>query len=145
MKVMFVKDVSEMSEINAKVLLIDSAGHWSGISSGTQQDGSVLIVLNATQAPNRLVATLMEEICHVLLGHRRNRISSDIAGAREYDLKIESEAYGVGAAALVPYHGLRLMLTQGFTLAAIARHFGVSESLAEYRVRLINVSGDCSV
>ena len=137
MQVISVKDLPNVSDDIAKILLIDKAGEWSGASSGIMQDGTVFIVLNDTQSPQRRLATLMEEICHVLLGHRRNRLSADLLGARDYHQKIEAEAYGVGAAALVPFVGLQLLVEQGLSLAAVARHFGVTKLLVEYRLKII--------
>lgn len=139
MKVITVKDIPDISESIVQTLLVDKTDEWSGASSYSevQQNGSVLIVLNSTQSATRQTATLMEEICHILLGHQRNRISSDILGAPDYSRKIEHEAFGVGAAVLVPYVGLKYFLEEGLTIVEIAEHFGVSGALVKYRVRLL--------
>jgi hypothetical protein len=63
----------------------------------------------------------MEEVCHVLLGHQRNRLSADLLGARDYNKKEESEAYAVGAAALVPLAGLSFFVGQGVSRTKIAQ------------------------
>mgnify|MGYP002381439667 CR=1 FL=1 len=140
MKVVTVKDVPGVSDELAKKLLVENAGAWSGASSGELPDGSIIVVLNNTQVPQRCVATLMEEICHVLLGHQPNRLSADLIGARDYNHKNESEAYGVGAAALVPYVQLKQLLEEGLSAHQIARRFGVTESLIEYRCRLTGLA-----
>ena len=55
----------------------------------------------------------MEEICHVFLGHKPNRlavIAHDERGktlARDYRKLDEEAAYATGAAALVPFAALR--------------------------------------
>ena len=116
---------------------------WSGgAASHTLPDGKKLIILNPTHGRNRQNATLMEEICHVFLGHKPSRLSverRDKNGriiARDYNESIEEEAYGTGAAALVPYTALRRMVESGRTSREIARHFYVSQALVEYRIKV---------
>ena len=116
---------------------------WSGgAASHTLPDGKKLIILNPTHGRNRQNATLMEEICHVFLGHKPSRLSverRDKHGriiARDYNESIEEEAYGTGAAALVPYAALRRMVESGRSSREIARHFYVSPALVEYRIKV---------
>lgn len=116
---------------------------WSGgAASHTLPDGKKLIILNPTHGRNRQNATLMEEICHVFLGHKPSRLAverRDKHGriiARDYNESIEEEAYGTGAAALVPYTALRRMVGAGRTSREIARHFYVSQALVEYRIKV---------
>lgn len=124
-------------------LLGAGADKWSGgAASQTLADGKRLIILNPTHGKNRQNATLMEEICHVFLGHRPSRLaveSRDEKGrtiARDYHAEIEEEAYATGAAALVPYSGLRRFVAAGNTAAEIARHYHVSRALIEYRIKI---------
>jgi Zn-dependent peptidase ImmA (M78 family) len=56
--------------------------------------------------------------------------------ARDYQAEIEEEAYGTGAAALVPYTALKRFVRQGRTSRDIARHFYVSRALVEYRIKV---------
>lgn len=116
---------------------------WSGgAASRTLPDGSRLIILNPTHGKNRQNATLMEEVCHVFLGHKPSRLAiekRDKAGnitARDYHAEIEEEAYGTGAAALVPYRSLKRFVEEGKTAAEIARHFNVSRALIEFRIKV---------
>ncbi len=116
---------------------------WSGgAASHTLPDGRKLIILNPTHGKNRQNATLMEEICHVFLGHKPSRLAienRDKNGkiiARDYNHAIEEEAYSTGAAALVPYTSLRRMVEEGKTSQEIARHFYVSRALVEYRIKV---------
>jgi hypothetical protein len=116
---------------------------WSGgAASRTLPDGRKLIILNPTHGKNRKNATLMEEICHVFLGHKPSRLAiktRDKTGniiARDYNAPIEEEAYATGAAALVPYAGLKRFVEQGKTVAEIARHYNVSKPLVEYRIKI---------
>ena len=136
-----------LSEESKKQLLIDGKDAWSGgACSQVLPDGQKLIILNPTHGENRQNATLMEEICHVFLGHKPSRLAIENYNnqggkqgkfiARDYNAKIEEEAYSVGAAALVPYSALRRFVEQGKTSREIARHFNVSRDLVEYRIKI---------
>ena len=116
---------------------------WSGgAASHSLPDGRRLIILNPTHGKNRQNATLMEEVCHVFLGHKPSRLAienKDKNGkviARDYNHAIEEEAYSTGAAALVPYSAIKRMVAQGRTIQEIARHFYVSRALVEYRIKV---------
>lgn len=132
-----------LSEDTVAELLGNSKDKWSGgAASRVLPNGQKLIILNPTHSPLRHSATLMEEVCHVFLGHKPSRLAitkRDRHGnivARDYNAEIEEEAYSTGAAALVPYRGLKKMVEQGKTAAQIARHYGVSRPLVEYRIKI---------
>ncbi|MGI9034728.1 MAG: ImmA/IrrE family metallo-endopeptidase [Pyrinomonadaceae bacterium] len=124
-------------------LLNSGSDKWSGgACSQALPDGRKLIVLNPTHGENRQNATLMEEVCHVFLGHRPSRLAIENINkhgkpiARDYRETDEEAAYSVGAAALVPYSSLRRMIDKGKTSREIARHFNVSRELVEYRMKI---------
>jgi Zn-dependent peptidase ImmA (M78 family) len=102
----------------------------------------ILVVYNDSHPPRRTRATLMEEFFHLWLGHRPTRLKvfSDGKSKRDFDRAKESEAYGSGAAALVPYKALREMLTKGSAVRVIADHFLVSEQLVEFRIRVCKLA-----
>lgn len=135
--------IAELSEETRQQLLEDGKDKWSGgAASHRLPNGRKLIILNPTHGKNRHNATLMEEICHVFLGHKPSRLAvenRDKDGnviARDYNAEIEEEAYSTGAAALVPFNGLRGFIEQGKTSAQIARHYNVSRALVEYRIKI---------
>lgn len=116
---------------------------WSGgASSQTLPDGRKLIILNPTHGKNRQNATLMEEICHVFLGHKPSRLVIESRNrdgkiiARDYNAEIEEQAYSVGAAALVPFSSLSRFVKLANTSREIANHFDVSYQLVEYRIKV---------
>lgn len=80
----------------------------------------------------------MEEFFHLWLGHKPThlRLFSSGESKRDFDRAKESEAYGSGAAALVPYKPLRAMLESGQAVRAIADHYLVSEQLIDFRIRV---------
>jgi hypothetical protein len=128
-----------------EVLIGDRQENWSGGAVARPlPDGRKLIILNPTHASSRQAATLMEEVSHVFLGHRPNRLArrseDGSVVARDFDESIEEEAYGVGAAALVPFQGLVAFIDEGLTAGRIAKHFGVSRALIEFRIRVCRLS-----
>ena len=137
------EDIEGLSDQTIKHLLEAGKDMWSGgAASAKLPDGSRLIILNPTHGKNRHNATLMEEICHVFLGHKPSRLAiknTSTEGktiARDYHAEIEEEAYGTGAAALLPYTAINRMVSEGKTAAEIARHFHVSRALVEYRLKI---------
>ncbi|HEX6279671.1 MAG TPA: ImmA/IrrE family metallo-endopeptidase [Pyrinomonadaceae bacterium] len=137
------EDIEGLSEATRKHLLEAGKDMWSGgAASAKLPDGSRLIILNPTHGKNRHNATLMEEICHVFLGHKPSRLAIENRNkegrtmARDYHAEIEEQAYGTGAAALIPYTALKRMVSEGKTAAQIARHFNVSRALVEYRIKI---------
>ena len=122
---------------------------WSGgTCSHNLPNGWRLVILNPAQGPQRMNATLMEEVCHVFLGHLANRlavVAHDKNGqrlARDYNDADEEAAYSIGAAALVPYASLRRFLQRGWTARDIARHFRVSRPLVEFRLKVTRLWDD---
>lgn len=113
------------------------AHKWSGMCVPCP-DGETLVLYNDAHPPTRVRATLMEEFFHLWLDHppTRLRLMSNGEGNRDYDGEKEAEAYGSGAAALVPYKPLRAMLEEGRTTSDIADHFLVSEQLVDFRIRV---------
>jgi len=130
-------------EAKSQLLKCDPDG-WSGGASEPLPDGSRLVILNPMHGRERQAATLMEEVCHVFLGHHLNRLGLPVHGvseaSRDYHQIEEEEAYAVGAAVLVPYYVLREAVEMHLPIEALARRYGVSRRLVEYRLR---VSGLC--
>lgn len=132
-----------LSEETKAHLLGDGSDKWSGgACSQTLFDGRKLIILNPTHNENRKNATLMEEICHVFLGHQPSRLAVENVNkhgkpiARDYREADEEAAYSIGAAALVPFSALRKYVEQGKTSREIGKHFNVSRELVEYRMKV---------
>ena len=140
-------------------LLGEGADQWSGgACSRPLPNGWKLVILNPAHGPQRNRATLMEEVAHVFLGHKPNRlaiISDDSSAtkraanknkdsakqtlARDYNHDDEEAAYAVGAAALIPYSALRRFVRAGRRADQIARHFRVSRQLVEYRIKVTHL------
>jgi Zn-dependent peptidase ImmA (M78 family) len=137
------EQIAALSDDARAHLLGEGKDTWSGgAASQKLPDGRKLIILNPTHGKNRHNATLMEEISHVFLGHKPSRLAIQRRNAkgkvtaRDYNRSVEDEAFGTGAAALVPYTALKRMVSSGQTIAEIARHFHVSRALVEFRIKV---------
>ncbi len=135
--------IKGLSEKAREHLLGAASEAWSGgACSRPLPDGRKLVILNPNHGRMRTNATLMEEISHVFLGHQPNRlqvVTEDERGrtsARDYRKADEEAAYGIGAAALVPYSALRRAVLKGQTSLQIGRHFRASRELVEYRLKV---------
>lgn len=130
-----------LSDSALEHLLGPASEKWSG-GACSLPNGMKLVILNPKHSRTRTNATLMEEICHVFLGHEPNRLSivtKDDKGkvmARDYRKADEEEAYSVGAASLVPYAALKRFVLAGKSASEIAAHFRVSRELVEYRLKV---------
>jgi hypothetical protein len=135
--------IEGLSEQAREHLLGHGAGDWSGgACSRPLPDGRKLVILNPHHGRHRHNTTLMEEICHLFLGHQPNRLAVTAQQnggrtvTRDYNEADEEAAYSVGAAALVPYSSLRRFVIAGKTATQIARHFAVSRQLVIYRIKV---------
>ena len=117
-------------------LLGDGAPYWSAATIPLDENDRWLIVLNSAHSRERQRASLMEEHCHVLLGHEMTQLShQEGVTFRDYLEEQEKEAFYIGAAILVPQAALRARLGKRQSAEQIARHFGVSTDLVEYRIK----------
>ena len=123
----------------AEQLFLKDSGGWSGGVTPDREDGTRVVLLNPTHSPQRQAATLMEEVCHVLLGHEPSTITPDQSKLRDYNHQIEEEAYGVGAAALLPCTALQDCRDKGWSEKRIATHFGISVSLVRFRISFLGL------
>jgi hypothetical protein len=101
-------------------------------------DGETWVVFNDSHSRPRVRATLMEEFFHLRLGHppSKIRVYDGVGSERTFAQAIESEAYGSGAAALVPYKTLRDSIERGWKAGRIARELEVSVDLVHFRAKV---------
>lgn len=143
--------IKDLSDESRQHLLGAGSDDWSGgACSRPLPNGWRIVILNPAHGLHRNRATLMEEISHVFLGHTPNRLAvvseppAEAGGptkiiTRDYNKSDEEAAYAIGAAALVPYAALRRLVLQGRAAEQIARRFGISPALAEYRIKVTHL------
>ena len=116
-------------------------GRWSwsgGIYPPSLPDGTYLCILNPAHPRRRSKITLMEEITHTRLGHRPSKLVlvADGIQVRDYDKRQEEEAYGIGAAALLPWQTFFPAINAGGTIEDLADQYDVTPHLIEYRIKI---------
>jgi hypothetical protein len=136
-----INDIQGFTEETRNALLGDMGKRWSGGASRPLSDGSRLVFLNPNHTREQQAATLMEEICHIILGHAPTRLTlaDEIKTSIHFNNFGENQeevAYAIGTAALVPYFTLRTSIQAGLSAERIARQFLVSRSLVEYRIKV---------
>jgi hypothetical protein len=116
---------------------------WSGgVLPQELPDGRKICIINPIHCHERNNVTLMEEICHIFLGHRPSTLTFNDGGFtfRGFDKEQEDDAYGVGAAALLPWATFYHCLDKSMSATAIAAKYEVSVPLADYRIKICGAS-----
>lgn len=113
-------------------------GHWSGgVCPAPLPDGSRLCMLNPNHPRRRNKITLMEEIAHCFLGHTPTALITDGESKyRDFNHAQEGEAYGVGAACLLPWNLLFHRVNGGRPINDISEEFDVTPDLVTYRIKV---------
>jgi transcriptional regulator with XRE-family HTH domain len=125
----------------AKRLSGDAGGEWSAMSvplDATNEHWAVL--LNDGHTVERQRVTVLEEFWHILLGHKLTKIAR-IAEAygRTYDKAEEHDAYYLASATLLPKGAVSKAVSQRMSSEDIARRFGTSLELVDYRVKRLGL------
>jgi uncharacterized protein DUF955 len=147
LRVTSLRDIQGLSPETRRTLLGDNGKSWSGGATRPLPDGSRLVFLNQNHTRERQAATLMEEICHVILGHSPTRLqmteeTGEAVHFRNFDENQEEVAYAVGAAVLIPYFPLKHAVGARMRSDQIARRFIVSRDLVEYRIKVCGLWAD---
>lgn len=119
-----------------------ASSHWSGgVFAKPLPDGRHVCILNPSHPHRRNKITLMEEICHCFLGHTPTQmvVSGDMR-FRDFNKGQEEEAYGVGAAVLLPWRLFYTFLDKGSTRDELAEEFDVTPDLVAYRIKICGAS-----
>lgn len=122
-------------------LLVHGKSQWSGgVYAQPLPDGTRICILNSRHNSRRTKITLMEEVAHIYLKHSPTGLmrSTDGLRMRGYDKNQEQDAYGVGAAALLPWRAIFPAVNRGMAIDELAEQFEVSPELISYR---INITG----
>ena len=120
-------------------LLRHASDSWSGgVYPKPLPNGRFVCIINPNHHRRRNKITLMEEVVHIHRKHRPSGLHEVMPGLRlrEYHSDQESEAYGIGAAALLPWGQFYHILDAGTETSDIAEAFDVTEELVQYRIKV---------
>jgi len=103
--------------------------------------GTAIIVYNPTHAITRQRATIMEELAHLHLRHDGSKLVSTRRnnGFRSYNKSEETQAYFVGAAALLPIDVLKKARSNHVSRMSLANEYIVSTALVQFRENITKV------
>ena len=130
----------DLTAMAVRQLTVVDDESWSAMT--LKEDKTLAIILNPAHALTRQRSDLMHELAHVELRHTPTRVDVSKTGMlllSDYSEDQEQEADWHGAALLVPRTGLMHFRAQHKTITDIAEHYGVSESLCEWRLRMTGV------
>jgi transcriptional regulator with XRE-family HTH domain len=118
-----------------------AAGEWSAMSVPLDPDNERwAVLLNDTHAVERQRVTVLEELWHILLGHKLTKIARVAeAYGRTYDTTEEHDAYYLAAATLLPKAAMLNAVAQRLSSQQIAQRFGTSSELVDYRIKRLGL------
>ena len=98
------------------------------------------ILYNDFVSSNRQRSDIAHEVAHIVLGHKPSIITSE-KGCRAYNAELEREAHELGYTILVPKFSALSAVENFNRREDAAKHFQVSKSLMEYRIRKSGADG----
>ena len=133
-------DIPGMCPQHVEQLTVVDPDSWSGVT--IREGDAIAIVVNPTHPRGRQANTLMHEWAHIELRHKPNRVDRSEGGLMllsDYPSECEDEADWMSAAVLAPREGLVFWRKQGADVSEIAKNFGVSQELVNWRLRMTGV------
>jgi len=131
--------LENFSEADRRHLLQTASDSWSGgVYPKPLPNGKLVCIINPSHHRRRNRITLMEEVVHIHRRHTPSGLRDVMPGLRlrEYHADQEEEAYGVGAATLLPWAQFYHVLDAGIEVPDVAERFDVTEALVEYRIKI---------
>jgi hypothetical protein len=102
-----------------------------------------VVVINKSNDIERQRVSLLEELWHIMQGHDLTRIVKvGSTYGRSFDSDSEHDAYYLASATLLPESSIRKAVAAKKTADDVARAFGVSKELVEYRIKRLNLWSD---
>lgn len=123
------------SGTSMKILEQDS-GSWSAVVLPIPGHPP-LIIYNPYHAPTRHESNIMHELAHLILRHKPIMIQANLPFLRQsYKPDDEEEAAYLGSCLQITKNGLDWAFGRGLSKPEIARHFGASEELVQFRLNM---------
>ena len=127
-----------------ELLSTEACDEWSAMSVPLDADHEHwAVLLNDCHTIERQRVTLLEEIWHILIGHKLTRIAKVAeAYGRTYDSVEEHDAYYLASATLLPRSAIAAAVAERRTSISIAQQFGTSSELVDYRIKRLGLWRD---
>lgn len=133
-------DEIALDEKHRRQLLDLDSDSWSGLT--VKEGGTHFVIINPAHQPARRVSTMMHELAHIALNHLPKRVDFSPGGIMllsDYPADQEDEADWLAAAILLPRDALAHYRALSWPKSKICAHFGVSDQLCEWRLRMTGV------
>jgi transcriptional regulator with XRE-family HTH domain len=119
----------------------EACSEWSAMSVPLNRTmTSWVVLLNDCHTVERQRVTLLEEYWHILMGHKLTKVARiSEAYGRTYDQAEEHDAYYLASASLLPRESIQDAVSKGRSAADIAKWFGTSSELVEYRIKRLGL------
>lgn len=125
-------------------LRTDACSEWSAMSVPLDEhQNRWAVLLNDCHTLERQRVTILEEIWHILLGHKLTKIAKVAeAYGRTFDQVEEHDAYYLASATLLPRAAIAKAVAKRMTSEQIAMMFGTSPDLVDYRIKRLGLWRD---
>lgn len=122
----------------------EACQEWSAMSVPLNRAlTSWVVLLNDCHTPERQRVTLLEEYWHILMGHKLTKVAKvSEAYGRTYDRTEEHDAFYLASASLLPREAVQSAVSNGNSADDIAKRFGTSPELVEYRIKRLGLWRD---
>lgn len=133
-----------LDSATVRKLSAEACEEWSAMSVPLSEiDDEWAVLLNDCHSVERQRVTLLEELWHILLGHKLTKIARIAESyGRTYDSAEEHSAYYLASATLLPREAVIEGVAEGQSSAEIALRFGTSPELVDYRVKRLGLWRD---
>lgn len=127
--------IDRLDPEHRRQLVVDIGRSWSAGSLVVA--GRTHVLLNPGHSPERHSPTLAEELVHVALGHPKSQlIVVDGVPMRTCQHDVESEAYAVAVALILPYKTVFNHIKAGEPMETIPSPVPVSPQCRAYRTKI---------
>ena len=113
---------------------------WSAVTLTV--NGRAIVVFNDKKSPGRQASDIAHELAHIILNHAPATVILSEAidlSMRTFDQKQEDEANCLAWSLLLPRDALFLARKSRLDPDRIARDFGVTSTLVQYRLRMTGI------
>jgi Zn-dependent peptidase ImmA (M78 family) len=138
-QILAIEELDLSDDARRQLLEVDPTS-WSGMV--IRESGLIGVLVNPTHSPERQDSTMMHELSHIVLKHAPIRVDVSSAGillVSEYSADDEDEANWLAGALLLPRDALKRYRERGWPAAKIIAHFGVSQDMYNWRIRMTGV------
>lgn len=136
-----IRSTTGIDAATVHLLSSEASDEWSAMSVPLDPNHEHwVILLNDSHTIERQRVTVLEEIWHILLGHKLTRIAKVAeAFGRTYDSVEEHDAYYLASATLLPRSAMTAAVAERRPSTSIAQQFGTSRELVDYRMKRLGL------